>query len=85
MIYAELLFEPGQETLKAVAAALLALPDDLRPTRRSESESSAGKPIGDIGKFLESLGSGPARSSSEGASTMTSLRRTAARSHAGAN
>ena len=58
MIHVDLWFGPGPEKLKAVAAALFALPDDPRPTRRSESQNSIGKPIGDIDRFVESLATG---------------------------
>ena len=55
MIYATFWFGPGPETLRAVVAALFALPEDLCPTRRSESEVGVGRPIGDFDRFLESL------------------------------
>ena len=84
MIHAELRFGTGVEALKAVVAALFALPDDLRPTRRSESENWIGKPVGDVGKFLDSLRSGPILKR-RGVYFLTSSRRMAARSHAGAN
>ena len=55
----DLIFDPGPETLRTVVAALLELPDGLRPDRHSLGEDERGKPIEDVEEYLDGLSNDP--------------------------
>ena len=55
MISATLRYDSGSSAARDVVRALLALPEGLRPTRHSEDEDKAGRPIGDPKEFLDSM------------------------------
>ena len=55
MISATPRYDSGASAARDAVRALLALPEGLRPTRHSEDEDKAGRPIGDPEEFLESL------------------------------
>lgn len=59
MISATLRYDSGASAARDAVRALLALPEGLRPTRHSEDEDKAGRPIGDPGEFLDSLADRP--------------------------
>ena len=59
MISATLIYETESVAARHVTRALFSLPEGLRPTRHSEEEDKAGRPIGDPAKFLDSRGPFP--------------------------
>lgn len=57
-IWAELHFSAESTTLRAIVGALCGLPGKLRPTHHSMGEGERRTPIGDVGRFLDSLSDG---------------------------
>ena len=59
LIHATLRYDSGPSVVRNVIRALCSLSGSLRPKRHRFAEDSAGQPIGDIEKFLDSLDARP--------------------------
>lgn len=57
-IWASLEFSAESAKLRPIVAALCGLPGKLRPTHHSMGEGERRTPIGDVGRFLDSLSGG---------------------------